>query len=221
MIRWLADKDPDVWFAVTPLLNWDNAVPVLEWLVAQPQCDKANVASIFWAAGPAFFAQQLAEGKPTNFESWGLIEAILRNWENDFYTRAELAWPDEDGKTMIGHYEQRMRAQPSGGSALPIPRGLFGPIKGRKPCVPTELMPGENVELWDLLDRLGTQAGFRPGSESWVAYREGRLKPYEPPKASLLLKLFGKPNWSPAAIIWLSISAALLLLWVVLKAGRR
>lgn len=90
MIRWLAEKDPDVWFAITPLLNWDNAVPVLRWIISQPLCDKANAATIFWSASPAFFARRLANGEPTNFEGWELIETILGNWQNDFYQRSLL-----------------------------------------------------------------------------------------------------------------------------------
>jgi hypothetical protein len=36
MIDWLADKDPDVWFEVTPNLNWDSADRVLDWIISQP-----------------------------------------------------------------------------------------------------------------------------------------------------------------------------------------
>jgi hypothetical protein len=223
MIHWLKDKDPEVWFAITPMLNWDNAMAVLEWIVSQPQCDKANAAAIFWGAGPAFHARRLAHGDPTIYESWGLIELILRNWNAEFYTRSEFAWPDEDGKNQIAHYEQQMREQPAAREALPIPSGLLGPIKGREPRVPKELMPSENVKLWDLLDRLGTQAGFRPGSELWIAQREGRWKPYEPPKPSLALRLFGKQTLSPADVLRLALAATALVLgsflflrWMVL-----
>lgn len=220
MIHWLKGQDPDVWYAITPLLNWDNAMAVLEWIVSQPQCDKANAAAIFWGAGPAFFAERIAQGEPANYEGWGLIERIIRNWNNGFYTRSELAWPDQDGQTIMANYERRMREMPAARAALPIPPGLFGPIKGRQPRVPKELMPSENAKLWDLLDKLGTQVGFRPGSENWIAQREGRLKPYEQPKPSLMLRLFGKPNWSPAAILWLTISGLLALLVLFIELTR-
>jgi hypothetical protein len=213
MISWLKDKDPDVWFAITPMLNWDNAVPVLKWIVSQPHCDRANAAMIFWFAGPGFHAVELAKGEQPQFESWTLIETILRNWKAGLYQRSELAWPDKDGQASLASYERDVSGTPGARQALDIPPDLFGPFRGRRPKVPTSLMPEENQELWDLLNRLGCQARFRPGSELWLAQREGRWKPYQPPRRSL----FGEPNWSPAAIFWLGLSFLLLMLFVFLR----
>jgi hypothetical protein len=53
-IDWLADKDPDVRFEVAPNLNWDSAYRVLDWIVSQPGCDRANAAAVFWGADPLY-----------------------------------------------------------------------------------------------------------------------------------------------------------------------
>ena len=44
MIAWLDRQLPDVWHEVATHLSWDSAVPVLDWIVSQPRCDKATAA---------------------------------------------------------------------------------------------------------------------------------------------------------------------------------
>jgi len=173
LTTWLKDKDPDVWFVITDYLNWDNSHRVLKWIVKQPKCDKANAAKIFWNASPGFQACEIAsKGKPWAGEGWSLIEIILENSRSGFYQRAELAWPDEEGRASINYYLRSVAETPGADTALDIPPDLFGPLPGRAPRVPPELMPQENAELWDMLKRQGTFAGPRPGSDQWQAERE-------------------------------------------------
>ena len=193
LTTWLKDKDPDVWFVITDYLNWDNSKHVVKWIVKQPQCDKANVAKIFWGASPSFHACEIASGKGVPgwaTESWSLIEIILDNWRRGFYQRAELAWPDDSGQASIGYYLREVAAVPGAQSALDIPPDLFGPFPGRQPHIPPELTPQENAELWDMLKRQGTFAGSRPGSDQWKAEREKTAAAQNPP--GLVTRLFGR-----------------------------
>lgn len=190
---WLKDKDPDVWFVVSDYLNWDNSRPLIQWIVSQPQCDKANVAKIFWGAEPGVFACQIAEGNgPPEWaaDSWKLIETILGNWRKGFYTRAELAWPNDDGSASINHYHRAVAGTPGADNAIDIPPDLFGPLPGRAPRVPVELMPQDNAQLWDMLKRQGTFAGPRPGSDEWQAEREKAAAARSQP--GLAARLFGR-----------------------------
>jgi hypothetical protein len=217
MIGWLADKDPDVWFATTPLLNWDNAVPVLKWIVSQPQCDKANAAAIFWSADPGYYAGRLAAGEKPSGDGWSLIQTIIKNWNSGFYVRSGLQWPDADGRAAMSSYERGIAAHPDARQALDIPVGLFGPLGGRAPSIPPELTPAENPELWDLLDRLGTRAGFRPGSDLWRAQRDGSWKPpgaATRDRSGLGVEARPGPAARAAGIALLALSA-LGLLWVL------
>ena len=174
LTSWLKDKDQDVWFATINHLNWDNSLRTLKWIVSRPECDKANVAHIFWAADPAFFACRIVtgEGVPAWSEGWPLVETILQNWRRGLYQHSELAWPDESGRASIHHYQNSVSRVPGADNILDIPAGLFGPFAGRLPCAPPEFTPQENVELWDMLYRQGTWAGPRPGSEQWMSERE-------------------------------------------------
>ena len=192
LTTWLKDKDPDVWFVTTDYLNWDNSHRVLKWIVKQPQCDKANVAKIFWAADPGFYACEIASGKGVPgwaTESWTLIELILDNWRRGTYLRAELAWLEEGGSASIDYYRRKVAAVPGAEAALDIPRDLFGPLPGRAPRVPAEFTPQENAELWDMLKRQKTFAGPRPGSDQWKAERE---KAATAGHSGFLGRLFGK-----------------------------
>ena len=192
LTTWLKDKDPDVWFVITDYLNWDNSHRVLKWIVKQPKCDKANVAKIFWAADPGFFAREIATGGsvPSWSESWPLVEAILANWRSGFYQRSELAWPDESGSASISHYRRSVAGTAGADRALDIPADIFGPFPGREPRVPPELTPQENAELWDMLKRQGTYVGSRPGSDEWKAEREKAAAARTRP--GLVARVFGR-----------------------------
>ena len=189
---WLKEQDPDVWHATIDHLNWDNSVPTVKWIVSQPQCDKATAAKVFWLADPAFFACHIASGQgvPSWSESWPLIETILEKWRSGFYKRAELAWPDADGRASLNHFARRVAETAGAEQALDIPRDLFGPLPGRQPRVPPELTPQENAELWDMLKRQGTFAGPRPGSDQWQAERQKAAATQNQP--GLVARLFGR-----------------------------
>jgi Domain of unknown function (DUF4274) len=83
LINWLRDKGEDVWFDSVGHINWDEGVPVLMWLVDQPQCTWPLAASIFWAAAPDFYAAKMLEGETFDEvvdESYALILRIVKNW---------------------------------------------------------------------------------------------------------------------------------------------
>lgn len=201
MIRWLADKGPDVWFAVTPLLTSDNADPVLQWIASQPQTDKANAAMIFWMASPGAHARQFAEGKAPRAEGAALIKTILHRWQNGLYPRSELAWPDADGRAAIADYEREVAATPGAREALAIPKDLFGPFAGHAPQVPPALTPANNPQLWELLSRLGAQVGPRPGGERKVQVVSVSS---DPPDV--------KGGWNWVATLWVSLWAVVFVL---------
>ena len=162
MINWLARQTPDVWHEAAPNLNWDNSERVLEWIISQPQCDRATAALIFWTANPLYYMRALASGAYRSDDSLRIVTTILRKWKAGFYTRAELAWP-EDNRT--AYNSARLAA---GGDPLAIPPDLLTPLKGRKPSVPAALLPENNLELYELYYALGTDMGRKPGTD-WRA----------------------------------------------------
>jgi hypothetical protein len=161
MIAWLKDKSPDVWFHVTEALNWDNAEGVLDWIVSQPMCDRANAAKIFWGAGPGYYMENYARRDGHAAAGRKLIEKILRNWKTGFYQRGELRW-DEDHRK---RYDAVVARLPGQHDPFAIPSDLLGTFKGRKPVVPKHHDMYYNAELRKLLWNLGTDIGYAPDSK--------------------------------------------------------
>ncbi len=155
MIRWPEGKTPDTWHDVTQLLNWDFAEAVLDWVVMQPECDKATAAYLFWLSDPDWFATTLGRDDKFALDARRLFDMILDRWKAGAFTRAELSWDDWIGTSAASHLamvaEQDERRDPLG-----IPQDLFQPVKGHDPDVPRELRTEANAELRDLLRDLGT-----------------------------------------------------------------
>lgn len=167
MIDWLSHQSPDVWHEVASNLNWDNSLPVLDWIVSQRACDRATAALVFWTAGPLYSMRVLATNEWRCEDTHRLITKILRNWKSGFYTRSELAWPEDH------RADYRTARQSLGGSdPLAIPADLLLPIKGRKPRLPEALLPENNLQLYELYYALGTDMGRKPGTD----WRERELK---------------------------------------------
>ena len=161
MIDWLSDKGPDAWFEVAQDLNWDNSERVLDWIVSQPLCDKANAALVFWGCDPEYHARNRTDPATSTSEGYRLLNKVLRNWKAGFYKRAELAWREDHQQA---RYRNAVAALPGKIDPLSIPAELLGPTKGRAPNVPRHLSKYHNAELRKLLWDLGTDIGYAPDS---------------------------------------------------------
>jgi Domain of unknown function (DUF4274) len=168
MIDRLTDKDPDVWSEVSRHLNWDNSERVLDWIVSQPQCDKANAAFIFWGANPLWHLPRVGTPEHRDYGGFTLIEKILKNWKAGFYRRAELAWAEDNR----AKYERVLAGIWGKRDPLVIPPELLAPWKGRKPKVPKALRAENNEVLNRLFYNLGTAITTRHQAKQW---RKARL----------------------------------------------
>ena len=209
MIDWLADKDPDVWFEVSHCLDWDSAEGVLDWIVSQPQCDKANAAFIFWGADPLWHLPRIgtSEHDPDGFR---LIDKILKNWKAGFYTRAEIAWTEDHR----AKYQQVLAGIWGKRDPMAIPPELLAPWKGRRPKVPKALLPRNNAVLNGLLRNLGTWVETR---EEAKQRRKARLAEE---RAEVLRSAVEWLNFHVRAAPWVAlatgvmVAGAFLLRWI-------
>lgn len=160
MIAWLDRQLPDVWHEVATHLNWDNAVPVLDWIVSQPRCDRATAALILWRANPLYAMRLLATCTWRGEDSLHVVTKIVRNWKTGFYTRSELAWPEDHRADYV-----TARRNYGGSDPLAMPVDLLSPWKGRQPVIAESIRPENNSELYDLYAALGTDMSrfVRPG----------------------------------------------------------
>jgi hypothetical protein len=86
---------PDDWHRTVTALNWTYGTEPFQWIVRQPQCDKATALTAFYWARPGQYLDEsddLAEVDPWKVEYLVLIEAVRTRFMASFYTRAELAF---------------------------------------------------------------------------------------------------------------------------------
>lgn len=162
LIDWLKPQPPDVRFAVATHLNWDNAGPVLDWIVSQPECDATNAAFVFWLTSPDYYVSKFDDPATRSGEGWELFEKILGNWKIGFYRRGELKMPDEGVFNVMHAYRDAVSKRPGRLDPFDVPVSLFGPFGTRTWAVPADRTPERNQELWDMLYRLGTWPCPRP-----------------------------------------------------------
>jgi hypothetical protein len=98
LTNWLARKpDPDFWQVIVTDISPDSevAIPLLRWIVAQPDCDRATAATIFCVLDGMRHV-----GKPLDFQDGGecsdieIISTICVRSEEDGFTRCQLALPE-------------------------------------------------------------------------------------------------------------------------------
>lgn len=192
---WLRDKSEDVWFDSVDHINWDEGVPVLMWMVEQPQCTWPLAASIFWAAAPDFYATGMLEGEAFDEgidKSYALILLILKNWRAGLYARGSVAF-----ELPGGVYRALLARHPGRSDPLDVPDSLFVSFPGRMPRVPVALTPYADAHLWDLYYGVcSTWCGRRPGSAKWSPPEQPYRTAYETERVSAAAR---QTNAPPAA----------------------
>ena len=91
--HWLAtEAGPDDWHRFALDVNWDFHPPELfEWIVQQPNCDKATALTLFWKAQPDY----VIEFPEDTYAHRDLVELIRERWLAEEYERNELAFDPE------------------------------------------------------------------------------------------------------------------------------
>jgi hypothetical protein len=127
MVAWLSIEPAETWLWFAQHGNWDTCVPVFLWMVEQPECDAAVLASLFWEARPANLAERVAAGeaRPAEWEADELVQLILLTWRGRVPRNAGL----EPAKTRFDKaYRAFVSSQPGGVDPLAVPEWLFGPF---------------------------------------------------------------------------------------------
>lgn len=165
MTAWLSDKSPDVWMWFAQHANPDTCTPVLSWMVEQPSCDRAVVATIFWNCEPEHLAQTLIRGEDRSviWDEEELAELVLLIWRNaparNSGLSAALNGRDEA-------YGKALAAENALTDPLSIPAWLFGPF-GDRPCgATTDSLLQDHEHLHTMMHDLGVWFGDSPPGTS-------------------------------------------------------
>ncbi|SLN55839.1 hypothetical protein PSA7680_02910 [Pseudoruegeria aquimaris] len=106
LLGWLSMRDPDDWHEVALNYDFARSVEPLRWMLAQPSCDRATVATLFWRA-----MSEQAESAVSD----AILSAIAGQLVAGGYGRAEIAFA---GHSEADRAEVEARAQAAG---LPTP----------------------------------------------------------------------------------------------------
>jgi hypothetical protein len=127
LVAWLSNQPPEVWLWFAQSGNWDTCVPLFIWMVEQPACDAAVVATLFWEAGPSSFAADIRAGTEDFGESeyFELIRTILLAWPGRPPCDDGLKLPSVESAAA---YRAQVANQWNGADPLRVPEWLFGPF---------------------------------------------------------------------------------------------
>lgn len=95
----LKSMGPDGWHRLALYANWDYTDDaVWQWIIRQPDCDKATALAIFWKAHPDYYAEfpSRATVPSINRPGYDLVTAIRDRWLAGRYRRSELAFSLDD-----------------------------------------------------------------------------------------------------------------------------
>lgn len=135
MIDWLRTQPQEVWVIAAESFNWVDSVPVMHWMIEQPECDIAVVATIFWLGNPSELYHPDMCSRWQGEPRWG-DEALLRQILLNAATgRYPCRWrPDFEHMTfeimeIWGYRRQFSDHVPP----FEIPAALLGPFGERPP----------------------------------------------------------------------------------------
>lgn len=102
--NWLAKKSPEVWHElVMSWGEWDGDLSAVEWILQQPNCDRATAIVAFGAAEAAEWTEfpdraAVIEkfGQSSAVRCFDLCAMIIRLWKSGHYKTSTFAYPGLD-----------------------------------------------------------------------------------------------------------------------------
>ncbi len=148
MAEWLAQKPQEAWVWVAKDLNYDCAVPVIRWMIDQPDCDLAVAAIFFWTIMP----EMDDEDDRYNEEDLPLITSILEKERHPGFASAGFKLPSAYLVKGVNEF----RASSRGYRFVDLPSALTGPFEVWEGDPPPAYDARRNATLRDLFEGLGT-----------------------------------------------------------------
>ncbi|WP_311273239.1 MULTISPECIES: DUF4274 domain-containing protein [unclassified Rhizobium] len=162
LIDWLSSRSPDVWHVVAEYLNPDYAEGVIEWILNQPQCDRATAAFFFWRFEPA--RNILSRSPDQEEDEYNFYFRLVGKANEGFYSNSNILYRGNDLPTgevceWTLKEAQSFRELASQGSETKLAWTLpeaFVPVFGKRaPAIAENDDPAKSQELRALLEDLG------------------------------------------------------------------
>ena len=158
-IAFLSRRSPLERHAIARILDVEGkALPILHWMVAQPDCDLATAAMVFWRArslAPSY------RSIPTDASAQqALLEAITAKVRAGQYGAPAIAWDGREAWTR----EPLIGVAPRDGvpTTEAIPQSLFGPFGSARPEPATHAFLDEPYDQDGIFDSRGGSITMLP-----------------------------------------------------------
>lgn len=143
---------PDDWHELADKWDWDDHTPIMQWVVSQPECDRATAVIIMCLGNVQDVARWMTSYPAREGEQWNLVWDIARRLGEGFYRKAEL----QCGINLTGKASLIEAARSTGRNPWQFPPGIL--TDGHRKPQPRYTFDGRNIH-------------FHP--EEWIARTSG------------------------------------------------
>lgn len=122
VIEYLTERPQPYWLAYVLHSNYNVNDSVIDWLIRQPQCDKAVALALYWHLGAGFYVQfSDRESVPSHaLHSYDLVKYIESRYLQDGFVTNEIAF-DPSGR--FDDYADEI-------VVVPVPEEMKQPLLG-------------------------------------------------------------------------------------------
>ena len=170
-ISWAKRQSPNVWHAATGNLNWDEAMPIIDWIVSQPACDRATAQRIFFLCNPDWWLQypDRKAVEDWQIEGFDLCSALVQRWNSGFYSNTHIQ-SDPDVANAWSIYCSTEDEDRTNGLPWIVDRNMGDVLNG---SVVENMKLSSSHEVRALFDDLGAWTEFSSPAEE-AEYRAWR-----------------------------------------------
>jgi hypothetical protein len=173
-IRFLARKAPIERHAIARLLDTDGkALPVLQWIVEQPDCDRATAAMTFWRLWSLPVQSHHARQADVSART-AVLESIAANVSAGRYAAAKIAWDGFEAwqRTPL---VAALRADGVTIREAAIPALLFGPFGTAEPEPAKYAFLEEPYDVDDIFDSLWRTGPTYAAAADWLVGKSAEI----------------------------------------------
>ena len=173
-IGFLGRRTPIERHAIARLLDIDGpALPVLKWIIEQPDCDGATAAMIFWRLR-SLPARPFREREADMAARIAVLESIAANARAGRYAAAAIAWDGLeawDRSRLIGAPHIDGLSMPATG----IPASLAGPFGTARPEPAKYAFFESTYDDDDIFDSLWRNPPIYAAAADWLADKRAEI----------------------------------------------
>ncbi|GAB4540508.1 MAG: hypothetical protein Tsb0019_40650 [Roseibium sp.] len=163
LAAWLMRQPQDARLVFVRCNGYDDHARLFEEMIADPDCDLAVIALIFWRDCPASKLTDAA------FFDRSLTKSILENTDQGYYRNQTLSFDPIEIVPDVQDYIESCKSAPDRARLFEVPRKLCLPHRGRPPRLP-DRYDGETERELEVLLKAVDAVLPRSEEDFWKAF---------------------------------------------------